>query len=186
MAASTFVREESVHGLGRKRIAGNAVDRIGGNDDALTRPQCLQSAGPTLFPRARVRRIDNERAHIPSVVCRFLADPGRRLRSSCSLSLTWTTSCTTITGGFGWNHSLSSPVTTSTTFERGGGMTRVNGKQRPETPTPATSISASSIKLSDHIFPAKPGSISVRLRWNFAPKWPRPSLWPHNTVKSRS
>ena len=65
MTTSAFVSKECVHGFGRKRIAGDSIDRVGGHDDAVSRPQCLKGNRTPLFPRTRIFGIDDESAHDP-------------------------------------------------------------------------------------------------------------------------
>ncbi len=65
MTTSAFVSEECVHGIRRKRIAGDSIDRVRGHDDALSRPQCLEGNKAPLFPRTRICGIDDESAHEP-------------------------------------------------------------------------------------------------------------------------
>jgi len=65
MTTSAFVSEECVHGIRRKRIAGDSIDRVRGHDDALSRPQGLEGKRTLLFPRTRICGIDDESAHDP-------------------------------------------------------------------------------------------------------------------------
>ena len=65
MTTSAFVSEQRSNGIGRERVAGYSVDRVGGHDDALPRLQCLQGNGTPLFPRTRICGIDDESAHNP-------------------------------------------------------------------------------------------------------------------------
>jgi hypothetical protein len=50
MTTSAFVSKECVHGFGRIRIAGDSIDRVGGHDDAVSRPSVPQGQQDAPLP----------------------------------------------------------------------------------------------------------------------------------------